>query len=162
MSGHEGAHDPEDLDPDDADAEALSWAGDESRGRATSRIARVAGSADGIGADGNGADGNGPDSEPDSAAAGAAGGLLLIGYGILAGAYAIFTAGWITTVFRSTTTLANLPAEILYQFGEFLAIALPLLWFVAVLRLETKPPRRLLWLLIGIPLVLPWPWVLGQ
>ncbi len=94
--------------------------------------------------------------------AAATGGLLLVAYGILAGVYGIFTVGWITSVVRSSTTLSNLPAEILYQLGEFLAIALPALWFVAVLWLERRPPRRLLWLLIGIPLVLPWPWMLGQ
>lgn len=128
------------------DEEALTWAGDEERGRAA------------------------PVVEPDettprsssSRESGGTGGLLLVTYGILAGVYGIFTVGWITSVVRSSTTLSNLPAEILYQLGEFLAIALPALWFVAVLWLERRPPRRLLWLLIGIPLVLPWPWMLGQ
>lgn len=138
--------------PDDEDAEALSWAGDEERGRAAprrpgrSRIEPV------------------ETSTPDDAEERGAGtsGLLLVVYGILAGAYAIFTLGWITSVVGSGTALTNLAAEILYQLGEFLAIALPALWFVAVLWLERRPPRRLLWLLIGIPIVLPWPWVLGQ
>ena len=131
----------------DDDEEALTWAGDEERGQERPRPARTPPVA--------------PD-ESTEAEPRATGSILLVAYGLLAGTYAIFTVGWVTSVLRSSTTLANLPAEILFQLGEFLAIALPALWFVAVLWLERRPPRRLLWLLIGIPLVLPWPWVLGQ
>ncbi len=131
----------------DDDEEALTWAGDEERGQEHPRLARTPTV--------------GPD-ESTAAEPSATSSILLVAYGLLAGAYAIFTAGWVTSVLRSSTTLSNLPAEILYQLGEFLAIALPALWFTAVLWIERRPPRRLLWLLIGIPLVVPWPWVLGQ
>lgn len=130
------------------DEEALTWAGDEERGRERPQVRLPRASA--------------PVVEPDADDAAPRGGaLLLVTYGILAGVYAICVVGWISTVLRSPTTLSSLPAEIMYQFGEFLAIALPALWFVAVLWLERRPPRRLLWLLIGVPIVLPWPWVLG-
>lgn len=127
------------------DEEALTWAGDEERGREGPR-ARA--SAPAPAAD-----------DADDAPKGSA--LLLVSYGILAGVYAICTVGWITSVLRSTTTLGSLPAEIMYQFGEFLAIVLPALWFVGVLWLERRPSRRLLWLLVGLPLVVPWPWMFG-
>ena len=129
------------------DEEALTWAGDEERGRGNRPVREPA---------------SRPTDEPDDGEAAPRGGaLLLVTYGILAGVYAICTVGWITTVLRSPTTLSSLPAEIMYQFGEFLAIALPALWFVTVLWLERRAQRRLLWLLIGVPLVLPWPWMLG-
>lgn len=134
------------------DEEALTWAGDEERGqvRPRSRVGPVETSPEE----------QDPD-ELDQRGENGTPGILLVVYGLLAGAYGIFTLGWITSVLRGTTSLSNLPAEIMYQLGEFLAIALPALWFVAVLWLERQPRRRLLWLLIGIPLVLPWPWVLG-
>lgn len=137
---------PDGAMPDDDDA-ALSWAGDADRGRDGPRPPRRATSEAVV-----------RDESPQTATPG----LLLVTYGILAGVYGVFTIGWVTSVLRSTTTLGSLPAEILYQLGEFLAIALPALWFVAVLWLVQRPTRRLLWLALGVVVVLPWPWVLGQ
>lgn len=157
---------------DDEDSDALTWAGDDERGRdvdtgprrrAAKRARAGAGVDDSDDADAaEPDDGAGPADAAADALPPATSGLTLVSYGILAGVYGIFTIGWIVSVLGSGTTLGSLPAEIMYQFGEFLAIALPALWFVAVLRLATRPSRRLLWLLAGIPLVLPWPWVLGQ
>lgn len=127
----------------DPDEEALAWAGDdrdaasiESRAPREARQPR---------------DG---DSIP---------GPLLITYGILAGLYLIYTVGWVITVTRSTTSLPSLLGEIMFQLGEFLAIASPALWFVAVLALTRgrKPVIRLLWLLVGLVVVVPWPFLLG-
>ncbi len=88
---------------------------------------------------------------------------LLVTYGVIAGIYLIYTLGWIITVNRSATTLPNLLGEIMFQFGEFLAIASPALWFVAVLMLTRGRPAvaRLGWLLVGLVVVVPWPFVLG-
>jgi len=90
-------------------------------------------------------------------------GILIVTYGILAGLYLLLTAGWFTTVARSTTTLPSLFPEIMYQFGEFLAIASPALWFASILLLTRgrRPIVRLLLLLLGLVVVLPWPFVLG-
>jgi hypothetical protein len=89
--------------------------------------------------------------------------FLLVTYGILAGAYALYTIGWITSVLRSTLTLDNLLSEIMYQFGEFLAIASAPLWFAAVFSLTRgrRPIVRLGWLLAGLVLLVPVPFVLG-
>jgi hypothetical protein len=89
--------------------------------------------------------------------------VLLVTYGILAGAYLLYLAGWVVAVSRSTITLPNILGEIMYQFGEFLAIASPLLWLIAVFIL-TRNSRviiRLLWLVLGLALLVPWPFVLG-
>jgi hypothetical protein len=93
----------------------------------------------------------------------ATGSLLLVTYGIVAGAYALYTAGWLTSVLRSTLTLDTLLGEILYQFGEFLAISSAPLWFAAVIVLTRgrRPIVRLAWLLVGLVLLVPVPFVLG-
>jgi hypothetical protein len=90
-------------------------------------------------------------------------GILIVTYGILAGMYLLLTAGWFATVARSTTTLPSLFPEIMYQFGEFLAIASPALWFASVVLLTRgrRPIARLLLLLLGLVVILPWPFVLG-
>ena len=92
--------------------------------------------------------------------------VLLITYGILGGIYLIYTLGWVITVQRlngaraASTEVLN---AIMFQLGEFLAIASPAIWFGAAFLLTRgrKPIVRLLILLAGIIAVLPWPFVLG-
>jgi hypothetical protein len=106
------------------DEDALAWAGDEPVEAPTVRKVELV---------------DGPASPKPMPA------VLLITYGILAGVYLIYTIGWVITVTRSTTSLPTLFGEIMFQFGEFLAIASPAMWFAAVLVLtrERKPIVRL-------------------
>src|SRR5690554_994258 len=88
---------------------------------------------------------------------------MLVVYGIFGGAYLLYIVGWIIAVQRDTFTQASLFSEIMYQFGEFLAIASPAIWLGAVLLL-TRDGRvlpRVLWLLVGLLLLAPWPFILG-
>jgi len=126
--------------PDD---DALAWAGDEKHETPTSRVKRV--------------------EIMSPAPRSSVPAPLLITYGILAGLYLIYTAGWVITILRSTTTLTDLLAEIMFQLGEFLAIASPAVWFAAVLLLTRgrKPIIRLLLLLAGLVATIPWPFLLG-
>jgi hypothetical protein len=99
----------------------------------------------------------------DAAAAAPASSILLVTYGILAGAYALYAIGWLASILRSTLTLDNLLSEIMYQLGEFLAIVAAPLWFASVFFLTRgrRPIVRLLWLLAGLVLLVPMPFVLG-
>lgn len=129
----------------DDDLEALSWAGDEGESAVEPTVppARTV--------------------LVESAAAPTTPGILIVTYGIIAGAYILLTAGWIFTVARSTTTLPSLLPEIMFQFGEFLAIASPTLWFATTIALtgHRRPIARLGLLLLGLVVVVPWPFVLG-
>jgi len=89
--------------------------------------------------------------------------LLVLAYGIIAGIYALYTVGWATTILRGTGTMTNLFAEIMFQFGEFLAIAAAPLWFASVLYLTRgrRPALRLIWLLVGLVLLVPIQSVMG-
>ncbi len=90
--------------------------------------------------------------------------LLLVVYGVLAGVYLLYTLGWITSVIRTTLPVDNLLAGILYQLGQFLAIASPALWLAAAVLLtrDRKPVVRLLWVVLGLVVVAPWPFLLGR
>ncbi|MEO7007231.1 MAG: hypothetical protein ABI275_04230 [Terrimesophilobacter sp.] len=92
------------------------------------------------------------------------GSLLLIGYGVFAGVYLLYTIGWFAAVLRNTVTLSGLIPEILYQFGEFLAIVAPALWLGAALLLTRarRPIVRVLWLLAGILVLVPWPMLVAK
>ena len=98
------------------------------------------------------------DAEPRPASS-----LLVLAYGIIAGIYALYTVGWATTILRGTGTMTNLFAEIMFQFGEFLAIAAAPLWFASVLYLTRgrRPALRLIWLLVGLVLLVPIQSVMG-
>ena len=129
----------------DDDRDALSWAGDEDLPPAA-----------------------GAPVEPrtvvaDTPAAAATPSILIVTYGILAGVYVLYTAGWIASIVRSTTSLPSLLPEIMFQFGEFLAIASPALWFVTVVVLTRgrRAIARLALLLLGLLVIVPWPFVLG-
>jgi hypothetical protein len=121
------------VDPDD---EALSW-GDESD---PSHAAA-------------------PTAEPGEADAQATGSLALVAYGIFAGLYLLYTIGWVLASIRNPIPVGGILPVILYQFGEFLAIAAPALWAasVAVFARHKRPTTRVVWLLIGALVLIPWP-----
>lgn len=129
------------ADPDEDEA-ALSWAGDDAPGPQPTAKAPVAPPAE---------------ARPTIPA------MLLITYGVIAGILLIYTIGWVTVVVTSGYTAPDLLGEIMWQLGEFLAIASPALWFVTVLLLTRgrKPLVRLLLLVLGLLVVIPWPFILG-
>lgn len=148
------------VEPDDDADDAFVWEGDEERGleAPVQRRARLAG---------DGADASAADAAADAAAdelepAATTGGVLVV-YGILAGVTLISMLTWISVIGASTVSFTDLLGELMYQFGEFLAIAGPALWFVAVIVLgrDLAPGRRIRWHLIGLVVTAPWPILLG-
>lgn len=139
------------VPPDPDDDAALSWAGDETarpaaapRAAAPSTPAVAAPAA----------------AKPQTPAA------LLVSYGILAGAFLLYTFGWVVSVqrYNAITPASSEPLNaIMFGLGEILAMASPALWFVAAFLLTRgrKPIIRLLSLAAGLIAVLPWPFILG-
>lgn len=89
--------------------------------------------------------------------------VLLISYGILGGMYLLYTVGWLVTTFNDNRRpFPDVLTEVMFQVGEYLAIASPAIWFLTVLALtrRSKPVVRLLGLVLGLFLLIPWPFVL--
>jgi hypothetical protein len=128
----------------DSDEDALSWAGDDKpdKPEAPAKAASAVHEHE--------------EAPPTSA-------LVLITYGILGGAYLIYTIGWVIEIQRSATVLPSLFANLMFRLGEDLAIGSPVIWFLAVFLLTRHRAlgARLLWLLLGLAVVIPWPFVLG-
>jgi hypothetical protein len=150
----------DDFVDDDGPDEALSW-GDE---RDASYVAGPAvepvsltGSGPSTGSGTNG-------TEDDEDAPAATSSFLLVSYGILAGVYGLYTIGWLTSVLRGSGTMSTVLGEIMFQLGEFLSIAAPPLWFASVLFLTRgrRPIVRLGWLVVGLVLLVPIPFVMGS
>lgn len=102
----------------------------------------------------------------DPAAKPAVSSLQLITYGVIAGAYLLYTIGWVISVQRlnaAQVTSSEVLNAIMFGLGEILAMASPAIWFGAVFLLTRgrKQIVRLAWILVGLLAVLPWPFVLG-
>ena len=139
---------PGDDTDDDTDDEALSWAGDRDRTHVDAPAAREIV----------------VEEVPAEDAAPRTSSLLLVVYGVLAGVYLLYTFGWITSVVRTMLPVTDLLSGIMYQLGQFLAIASPALWLAAAVLLTRgrKPVVRLLWVVLGLVVVAPWPFLLGR
>lgn len=130
----------------DADDDALSWGDDDPSHIAAPAASRAAGT------------GPAPTGDAPSASS-----PMLVVYGVFAGIALLYVIGWAIAVQRDTFSQASLFAEVMYQLGEFLAIASPAVWMGAVLLL-TRGARtvvRVAWLVVGLLLLAPWPFILG-
>lgn len=88
---------------------------------------------------------------------------LLVTFGVFGGIFLLFIVGWIITVQRSSAPSSNLFFAFMYQLRGILAILAPAAWFVGVLVLarERRAGVRILWLLFGVVLLAPWPFIVG-
>jgi len=169
------------VDPprDDADLEseeALSWDGERDashvagpvpvRAKPVRQRKSRAGASTGSATDGRASTGSATDGRASTGSAtdGPTSSFLLVTYGIVAGVYGLYTVGWITTVLRGGGTMSTILGEVMFQFGEFLAIASAPLWFASAFYLtrDSRPVVRLAWLIAGLVLLVPIPFVLGM
>lgn len=130
--------------PDD---EALSWAGD-----ADPTLVHGGEAAD----SGAGDDGEEPARAPGT------GSFALIGVGILAGIYLLYTIGWFIGVSRLGNPLSDPLPRALFAVGSWLSVAAPLVWFTLTYWLTADRYRsRFGWLVLGAVLLAPLPFLVG-
>lgn len=139
---------PGDVDAFDEDDEALRWAGDDEQGRAAPRLREP----DAVAAVGD-------EVEPEEAPGSRGRSVATAGFVV---PYLAIAVGWIFAVQQLSSGSGSLFGEILWQFGEFLAMLVAPLWFAATLTLtrESRPLVRVGWLALGLGVLLPWPLVL--
>jgi hypothetical protein len=91
-------------------------------------------------------------------------GALLIALGIFCGIYALYTIGWFVSWQRFDYGATNLLDAVAFAAQQWLAIIAPEVWFTTVLLLtrRRKPATRLLWLVIGALVLIPWSFALGK
>ncbi|MEO5535894.1 MAG: hypothetical protein ABIR17_12275 [Pseudolysinimonas sp.] len=145
---HDGALDDAAGADDD---EALHWAGDEERGRDAPRL-RGSRAPDPAAAVAH--DGDGEREVVGSRSRGAA----TVAFAL---PYLAWTICWIFVVQRLSSGSTDLATQVLWQFGEFLAMLAGPLWFAATLTLtrESRPLVRVGWLALGLGVLVPWPLV---
>jgi hypothetical protein len=86
----------------------------------------------------------------------------LLGLGVLAGVYLLYTIGWVIGVGRIDNPLTDPLAQFMFSLGTWLAMAAPLVWFAASYWLTRGHTRtRWTWLLLGVVLLAPLPFIAG-
>jgi hypothetical protein len=90
------------------------------------------------------------------------GNATLITLGILGGVYLLFAIGWAIGGLRLQGRAAYLVTDIMFQGSFWLAVLSPLLWFATVFLLTAGARAwvRIVWLVAGAALLLPWPFVM--
>lgn len=90
------------------------------------------------------------------------GNATLIALGILGGVYLIYAIGWIIGGLRLQGRAQYLVTDVMYQGSFWLAVLSPILWFATVFLLTSHSRAwvRFSWLVAGVALLLPWPFVL--
>lgn len=104
--------------------------------------------------------GDAADSVADDAPA--MGNAELISLGVLGGFSVLFAVGWLIGGLRLQGTAEFLVAPLAYQVSLWLAVVAPLVWFATVLLLTRgrRPWVRFAWLVAGIVLLVPWPFIM--
>jgi hypothetical protein len=154
---------------EDADDEALEWAGegaDPTLAAGGARVRRTPRPTAAI--DSDDPDDDDASENEDSADEAASSSALLIASGIAAGLYLLYAIAWaITATRQGPVAAAGFAGDplggALYSLGLWLAVAAPPVWF-AVALLATRDSRvrtRVLWLVAGLVLLAPLPFLKG-
>ena len=99
---------------------------------------------------------------PENEARAPMGNAMLITIGVLVGCYVIFTIGWVIGGLRLRDAAHYAVADIAFQVPLWLAVLAPALWFstVYLLTRHSASWARMLWLVAGAILLVPWPFVM--
>ncbi|MGN8552803.1 UNVERIFIED_CONTAM: DNA polymerase III subunit gamma/tau [Microbacterium sp. SLM126] len=86
----------------------------------------------------------------------------LISLGVLGGFSVLYAVGWLIGGLRLQGTAEFLVAPLAYQVSLWLAVLAPLVWFATVLLLTRGGRRwvRFAWLVGGVVLLVPWPFIM--
>ena len=88
----------------------------------------------------------------------------LVSYGVIGAVFVLYAIGWAIALLRDPAPDATGLDAIMRAFGVGVAIAAGPLWF-ACIYLVTRKNRlvvTLLWLVLGIVLLVPWPFISGS
>ncbi|WP_169582270.1 DNA polymerase III subunit gamma/tau [Microbacterium thalassium] len=90
------------------------------------------------------------------------GNVELVSLGVIGGFSLLYAVGWLIGGLRLQGTAEFLVAPLAYQVSLWLAVLAPLAWFVTVLLLTRERPVwvRFAWLIGGIVLLVPWPFIM--
>src|SRR5687768_13577586 len=118
------------MSSDHPDDDALTWAGDPeparpARGATAPETPPGAGGWKVVGKPGR------VDPEPAEPRQGQMSSVALVGFGILAGVYLLYSIGWLIAAQRSTAAPTDIVGAAMYTVGLWFAVLAPALWIAA-------------------------------
>ncbi|MGI9823977.1 DNA polymerase III subunit gamma/tau [Agromyces sp. Marseille-Q5079] len=88
------------------------------------------------------------------------GSVELVVLGVLAGVYLLYTIGWLISALRTSSPGVSIVSDFMYSLGLWLAVLAAPCWFALALRSRGRR-SRLIWLIAGVVVLAPLPFVLG-
>lgn len=87
---------------------------------------------------------------------------MLIALGVFGGVYLLYAIGWLLGGLRLQGGAAYLVTDVMYQGSLWLAVLAPPLWFGSTFVLTRRSPAwaRIVWLVAGAVLLVPWPFIM--
>lgn len=89
---------------------------------------------------------------------------MLVTLGIFGGVFLLYSVGWLISAFRPDAAVpSDTVGQFMFNLGQGLAVAAGPVWMAATLWLTRRsaPWMRIAMLLLGVLLVLPWPFLRG-
>lgn len=133
--------------------------------RAVGRGSETIGAADGAGDDpavAESADASSLEAGPPLAEAPPMGNVSLVALGIIGGFAVLYAVGWLIGGLRLQGQREYLVTDVMYQGALWLAVLAPLVWFATVYLLTRASSAwvRFTWLVAGVIVLVPWPFVM--
>ncbi len=166
------------MSGEDRDDDALSWAGDDDPtlqspdnlptgwsvvGEAGVEAAAAARAEAAAAAAAESGDSEKPPEQPAPM-----GSVALISLGVIGGILLLYTVGWVISVGRANAAVISTYegdplGGFMFMFGGWLAIIAPAIWMCTTLWLtrDGRQRGRILWLLLGLVVLIPWPLLIG-
>lgn len=87
---------------------------------------------------------------------------MLVTLGIIGGIFALYVIGWVIGGLRLQGNRDYLLSDIMFQGSLWLAVLAPLIWFGTVFLLTMRSAAwvRIAWLVAGLVLLVPWPFIM--
>lgn len=88
---------------------------------------------------------------------------MLVVHGVFAAIAILFVVAWLKSIGSVQPSFDSALADWMWRIGSWFAVAAPGLWFAGVIALvpTTQSRRRVLAFVIGVLLLLPWPFLIG-
>jgi hypothetical protein len=90
--------------------------------------------------------------------------VMLVTLGIFGGVFLLYSVGWLISAFRPDAAVpSDAVGRFMFDLGQGLAVAAGPVWMAATLWLTRggRPVVRIAMLLLGVLLILPWPFLRG-
>ncbi|GAA4664855.1 hypothetical protein [Frondihabitans cladoniiphilus] len=103
------------------------------------------------------------DGDDDELPEGVMSSTMLVVHGVFGAIFLLFAVAWLKSISNVAPSFASPLADWMWRIGTWFAVASPVIWFLATVYLVpvAKPSRRFVWFVVGVVVLIPWPFLIG-